>query len=204
MVVSRRESDDSNGMRCTPRRRGPMRQLSSPNSGEPLRIAGAAGRASCESKYSSSGLTSTAEKSLAPQALPGASSCGRPAPVVAISWHCSGRTPEAQLLAAQSGAHTGAVTKASTVKKASTAAFTGRARTGIASFILLSSSGSAALEPSTLSSSPWRANRKSNSRHQPEASLCSPKSQRRTPFGNFENPPRPAAAATEEAAHSNR
>jgi|HubBroStandDraft_3_1064219.scaffolds.fasta_scaffold45027_2 hypothetical protein len=157
MVVNRRESDDSNGMRCTPGGRGPMRQLSSPNAGEPLSTPGAAAvRAPCESKYSS-GLTSTAEKSLTPQALPGAASCGRPsAPVVAISWHCCGRTPEAQLFAAQSGAHTGAVTKASTVKKASTAEFAGRARTGIAWFILLSSFGTAALGPSTLISSPRR------------------------------------------------
>jgi hypothetical protein len=168
MVVPRRESGDSNGTRCTPRRRGPMPKLSSPNSGERLSITGAAGfRAPCESKYSSSSLTSTAEKSLTPQALPGATSCGWASTlVVAISWHCSCRAPEAQLFAAQSGAHTGAITKASTVKKASTAAFAGRARTGIVSFILSFSCGAAALEPSTPVSSPWRANRKSDSRHQ--------------------------------------
>jgi hypothetical protein len=119
-------------------------------------------------------------------------------------WHGSGRTPEAQLFAVQSGAHTGAVAKASIVKKASTAAFADRARTGIISFISLSSRGTAAREPSPLISSAWRANRKSDSRHQFEVSLGSPKSQRRTPFGNFENPPSPAAEATEEAAQSNR
>jgi hypothetical protein len=205
-MVRRTESDDSSGTRRTPRRRGPMRKLSSPNSGERLRICGAAGfRAPPESKYSSSSLTSTAEKSPTPQVLPGATSCGWPsAPRVAISWHCSWRAPEAQLFAAQSGAHTGAITKASTVKKASKAAFAGRARTGIVLFIISFSCGAAALEPSTLISWPRRANRKSGSRLQFEAWLCSPKSQRRTPFGNFENPPRPAAAATEEAAQSSR
>jgi hypothetical protein len=59
-----------------------------------------------------------------------------------------------------------------------------------------------------LSSSPpserWRAKLKNNSRHQWGASLRSPKSQRRTPFGNFENRPSPSAAATEDAAQSNR
>jgi hypothetical protein len=64
--------------------------------------------------------------------------------------------------------------------------------------------GAASLEPSTLISSPWRANLKSESRHQSEASFSSPKSQRRTPFGSFENRPSPAAEATEEAAQSNR
>jgi hypothetical protein len=204
IVVNRRESGKANGMRCTSRSWGPVRKLPSPKSGEPLRIAGAAGfRAPGESKYSSSALTSTAEKSRSPQTLPGATSCGLPsAPVVAISWHCSWRGPEAQPFAAQNGAHTGAITKASTVKKASTAAFAGRTRTGIVSFILSFSCGPAALEPST----PVAIARQSekDSRHQLHASLCSPKSQRRTPFGNFENRPSPAAAATEEAAQSNR
>jgi hypothetical protein len=137
IVVHRGESDDSNGMRGTPRRCGLARKSSSSNCGELLRITGAVGlRAPSESKYSSSALTSTAEKSLRPQTLLGATSCGLPsAPVVAISWHCSWRAPEAQLFAAQSGAHTGAITKASTVKKASTAAFAGRGRTGIEGFI---------------------------------------------------------------------
>jgi hypothetical protein len=46
--------------------------------------------------------------------------------------------PKEQILAAQSGAHTGAIAKASTVRMASMATFAGRPRTGIVWFTLSS------------------------------------------------------------------
>jgi hypothetical protein len=58
------------------------------------------------------------------------------------------RILEAQIFPAQSGAHTGAASKASTVSNAK--AFANRARTGVVSFFLTSSRYPAVFQPSTL------------------------------------------------------
>jgi hypothetical protein len=204
IVVERREFADFIGTRCTSQRSGLACRLARLCADEPL-ISACAGsfRNSGESKDCSPALTSTAENSEAPQGLFGATNRSLPpAPILGISWHCPCPAPGGQIFAAQSGAHAGAIAKARTVSMASMATFAGRARTGIVWFIL--SSLRLAVASSCQLSARWRAKLKNNSRHQRGASLRSPKSERRTPFGNFENRPSPAAAATEDAAQSKR
>lgn len=108
------------------------------------------------------------------------------------------------MLAAQIVAHTGATSKASTVKSARATAPGAGVRVEIVSDILLSSRYVGALETSPLArrrgASIWTV----IPANQPGLWLCSPKSQRRKPFGNFDNRPSPARPATEDAAQSNR
>jgi hypothetical protein len=58
--------------------------------------------------------------------------------------------PEEQIFAAQSGAHTGAIAKPSTVRIASSATLAGRARTGIVWFTFSSLRQAVAFKLSTL------------------------------------------------------
>jgi hypothetical protein len=147
-VVRGKGSADSIGTRCTLQRPELASKFPKLRSKVPLIAAGAeALRTSCESKVSSSAFTSTAEKSEDAQALLEAINCPPPlAPMLTISWHCSWLLSEEQAPAAQSGAHTGAASNASTVSSAS--ALASRAWAGIVSFILISSRYAAALQSS--------------------------------------------------------
>lgn len=152
IVVKRRKFADSIGTRCTTQRSGLACRLARLCADEPL-ISACAGsfRNSGESKDCSPALTSTAENSEAPQGLFGATNRSLPpAPILGISWHCPCPAPGGQIFAAQSGAHTGAIAKASPVRMASTVMFTGRARIGIGWFTLSSLRVAVAFKISTL------------------------------------------------------
>jgi hypothetical protein len=118
--VNGRESGESNGIRWMAQRAGLASKLPEALSSERRIGVGAASfRTPRESEDCSSAFTSTAEKSASAQSLPGAISISPlRSPVLAISWHCSGRAPEEQCFAAQSGAHTGAIKIANRVNTA--------------------------------------------------------------------------------------
>lgn len=152
IVVKRREFADSIGTRCTTQRSGLACRLARLCADEPL-ISACAGsfRNPDESKDCPPALTSTAGNSEAPQSLFGATNRTLPpAPILAISWHCPCPAPEGQIFAAQSGAHTGAIAKASAARMASTVMFAGRARTGIGWFTFSSLRVAVAFKASTL------------------------------------------------------
>ncbi len=151
MEFNRRESDESDGVKCSPQRTSITGRMALSRSREPLTEAeGGTHRASRRRDACSSGFVSNAEKSATPQVLRGMRTSWLPARLAGPSWHWSFAALAEQPFTAQSGAQTGATNKARTTTSARAPPCKRLPGIGRGSLMARSSNYAGAFEPSTL------------------------------------------------------